>query len=239
MARISTYGIDGKPELGDKIIGTDTGALANLATKNYSLGEIVALFNEKNRLGVADQSIFLFQDDITDGRSIGTISFQSGGGVGTSFGSITTLLISKYVSGGGLRDKFTELFIGKDIILAELNNVNNFGTYRVLDVVQDVTETDFFVVTVQNNQFNGVLSLDAHYIFSEFTNRASTGDLTFVFSQGVPAVQWAVQHNLDKFPSVSVVNNNNIVINGEVTYIDTNNVQLDFSAAFAGKAYLN
>jgi hypothetical protein len=38
MARISSYGIDAKPELADKVIGTDTGK--NNATKNYTLGEI-------------------------------------------------------------------------------------------------------------------------------------------------------------------------------------------------------
>jgi hypothetical protein len=72
-----------------------------------------------------------------------------------------------------------------------------------------------------------------------FVLSADAEDKTFVFTQGAPAVQWTVQHNLNKFPSVSVVNNNNIVINGEVTYIDANNVQLNFSAGFAGKAYLN
>ena len=60
-----------------------------------------------------------------------------------------------------------------------------------------------------------------------------------IFTQGVPATTWNIQHNLGKFPSVSVINNNNIVINGEVTYIDNNNVQLNFSAGFTGKAYLN
>ena len=62
---------------------------------------------------------------------------------------------------------------------------------------------------------------------------------TFIFTQGVAATTWNIQHNLGKFPSVSVVNNNDIVINGEVTYIDNNNVQLNFSAGFSGKAYLN
>ena len=75
MARISTYGIDAKPELSDKVIGTDTAPGADLRTKNYSLGEIIDLFNQSNELGVADQSIFLFQNDISLGRESGTISF--------------------------------------------------------------------------------------------------------------------------------------------------------------------
>jgi len=75
MARISTYGVDAKPELQDKVIGTDTNPGANLRTKNYSLQEIVDLFNQGNSLGVADQTIYRFQSDISEGRDPGTISF--------------------------------------------------------------------------------------------------------------------------------------------------------------------
>jgi hypothetical protein len=64
-------------------------------------------------------------------------------------------------------------------------------------------------------------------------------DKTFEFTQAVAATTWNIQHSLGKFPSVSVTNNNNVVINGEVKYIDNNNVQLNFSAGFSGKAYLN
>jgi hypothetical protein len=64
-------------------------------------------------------------------------------------------------------------------------------------------------------------------------------DSTFTFTQGVSSVTWNIQHNLARFPSVSVVNTNEFVIHGEVEYIDNNNVTLTFSAAFAGKAYLN
>ncbi len=56
MARISTYGIDAKPDLLDKVIGTDT--RSGFLTKNYTLGEIADLINQTNSLGVADQSIF-------------------------------------------------------------------------------------------------------------------------------------------------------------------------------------
>ncbi len=64
-------------------------------------------------------------------------------------------------------------------------------------------------------------------------------DSTFVFTQGVSSTTWNIQHNLGKFPSVSVVNTNDFVIHGEVEYIDSNNVTLTFSAGFTGKAFLN
>jgi hypothetical protein len=62
---------------------------------------------------------------------------------------------------------------------------------------------------------------------------------TWNIQQGVPATTWNIQHNLGKFPSITVIDTGNTVVTGEYTYIDNNNVTLTFSAAFAGKAYLN
>ena len=64
-------------------------------------------------------------------------------------------------------------------------------------------------------------------------------DKTFEFTQGVPSTTWNIQHNLNKFPSITVIDTADTVVTGEYTYIDNNNVTLTFSAGFAGKAYLN
>ena len=81
----------------------------------------------------------------------------------------------------------------------------------------------------------------------KLTKRVELGELTayinsantFTFTQGAPATVWYVQHDLEKFPSVSVINNNNIIVIGQVEYINKNNLTITFSAAFTGKAYLN
>jgi hypothetical protein len=62
---------------------------------------------------------------------------------------------------------------------------------------------------------------------------------TFEFTQGTPSTNWSIQHDMDKFPSVSVVNNNNVLMYGNITYVDKNNLTINFSAGFSGKAYLN
>ena len=62
---------------------------------------------------------------------------------------------------------------------------------------------------------------------------------TFEFAQVTPSTNWTIQHDMDKFPSVSVVNNNNVLMYGDITYIDKNNLIINFSAGFSGKAYLN
>ena len=50
---------------------------------------------------------------------------------------------------------------------------------------------------------------------------------------------WEINHNLDKFPSVSIVDSAGSVVIGDVKHIDQNNVQINFTSGFAGKAYLN
>ena len=185
MARISSYGLDGKPELGDKVVGTDTGAEANLRTKNYSLQEIVDLFNKGNSLAVADQSIFLFQDNLQDGREAGTISFASGGGIGTDFSVVTSILLSKTASGGKVVTNFLQLFNGKDIILAEVGNINNFGQYRVSNIAEYIPDTNFYEVTLFNIAYNGVFSADAHYIFGEFSSPGSLSTPWNIIPDGI------------------------------------------------------
>ena len=241
MARISTYGVDAKPELQDKVLGTDTAAGANLRTKNYSLSEIVDLFNESNSLAIADQSVFKFQSDISKGRDTGTISFTGGGGVGTTFVAATTVLLSKTANGGGSIANFLALFPGKDIILAEVNNINHFGRYTVGTMIDYVADTSFLEVQLTNTASNGAFALDAHYIFSEFQNPDSdAGDLNFTFDQpnGNLAV-WVIEHNLGKNPSITVIDSAGTLVIGEWVYDTLNKLTITFTAGFSGKAFLN
>ncbi len=67
----------------------------------------------------------------------------------------------------------------------------------------------------------------------------SGSDANFVFTQSVPATTWIINHNLDKFCSVNVVSDSNVIKYGNVTYINSNSLTITFSAAFSGKAYLN
>ena len=48
-----------------------------------------------------------------------------------------------------------------------------------------------------------------------------------------------INHNLGKYPSITVIDSGGSEVIGEVEYVDTNNVTLTFSAAFSGKAFLN
>lgn len=61
----------------------------------------------------------------------------------------------------------------------------------------------------------------------------------FVFDQQTASATWVVAHNMGKFPSVSIVDTANDQVEGEVRYNSNNQLTITFTAAVAGKAYLN
>ena len=71
------------------------------------------------------------------------------------------------------------------------------------------------------------------------TTNVYTGDANYVHDQGNASATWIVNHNLNKYCSVTVVDTANTVIIGQVTYNSVNRTTLTFRSAFAGKAYFN
>ena len=62
---------------------------------------------------------------------------------------------------------------------------------------------------------------------------------TYVHDQAIPVTLWSITHHLNRYPSVTVVDSSGRVVLGGVTYINPDVLQLNFSGAFSGKAYLN
>ena len=57
--------------------------------------------------------------------------------------------------------------------------------------------------------------------------------------QAVASNTWTINHNLNKKPSIMVVDSADNVVTGEEKYIDNNSVIIKFNGQFKGKAYLN
>jgi len=240
MARISTYALDAKPDLDDKVLGTDTNPEAGMITKNYSLREMVEMFNQKNAVAVAGQSIFRFQyDDLTIStyeRETGTISFQDGLGVGTNFSAIGQLYISIKNSGNKRILELLQTMVKSRIILCQSDDVNNFGVYFLDSLVQDGI-SDFYIATLAPDleMVNGALKKDKHYAIAEYFR----GDAFEIHNQTQLSDEWSVAHSLDKKPSVTVVDAGDTKIVGKVEYIDNNNLTIKLNTPHIGKAYLN
>jgi len=64
-------------------------------------------------------------------------------------------------------------------------------------------------------------------------------DKSFIFEQGISSDVWEIQHNLDKYPAISIVDTAGNEIIANIQYINRNNVKITMTSAFKGKAYLN
>lgn len=106
---------------------------------------------------------------------------------------------------------------------------------RVLAAGQRV---DDFLETLEGGETGQVWTKDgdtAHWADPQ----GGGGDKTFVFRQQSASAQWSITHDLDKYPSVTVVDSAGTVVTGDVTYEDNSNLTVAFSAPFSGTAYLN
>ena len=248
MAIIYSYPTNTNILATDLVIGSSTkvvnGKNRNV-TKNFEIGSIAEFYNEISAIAVAGQSNFFFQNNIAPGRKNGSISFINGGGTNTLFNNITTLRLSKFATSGNLIIDYINTLVNQAIIIAQCDDLNNFGIYKFISISPVSGQPNFVDIVLESVGAHGSILQDKFYaiaVYPGFVNPdidPNVGDKTFVYTQSVAAETWIIQHDLDKFPSVSVVNNNNVGMYGEVIYIDENNLQIEFSAGFSGKAYMN
>jgi hypothetical protein len=64
-------------------------------------------------------------------------------------------------------------------------------------------------------------------------------DVRYTHNQSVASATWAVTHNLNTRPSVTIVNSEEEVVFAEVEYTSDNAVSISFRTAQSGKAYFN
>lgn len=62
---------------------------------------------------------------------------------------------------------------------------------------------------------------------------------TYIYTQIAPAQIWTIVHNLGRYPPVLIVDSAGTVVLGNITYVSNQEVQVSFTAAFAGKAFIN
>lgn len=66
-----------------------------------------------------------------------------------------------------------------------------------------------------------------------------SGDANLEFNQTPASDVWTITHNLNKYPSVTVVDSAGDECEGSVNHISRNLLTITFSAAFSGRAFLN
>lgn len=100
----------------------------------------------------------------------------------------------------------------------------------------EIIENSIKLVTLQQG--------DSAYLICDGTNwhigeSSSYIPTTYTHNQTVPLDIWTINHNLGRYPSVSIVDSAGTEVKGKIDYIDENNITVSFSSGFSGKAHLN
>ena len=233
MAIINSYPKDIDIQDKDAWIGTDS---YNRQTKQYTAESVANYLNTKGKVSIAGQVNYRFISIPKNGA--GTMAFTAGGGDGTLFSAITEFKISRVDLSGQVVIAYLDFLVNQDILMMSQTDKEAFGHYRIVSYIVDSVNSNFYTLQLAFLAGNGNMFINNYYDIVNFTFGKDT-DKNYVFVQGVPATTWTIQHNLEKFPSITVIDSGNTVVIGQYTYINNNNVTLTFSAAFAGKAYLN
>ena len=235
MAKISTYPLDTNLIGSDYWIGSD--ANSNYATKNFTIDSVAEYMN---RVATQQQALrYVYNNTLPNIQ--GSLMFDPAGANSVPFNGITTFLLNKNELTDSVNDisgYYNQPLGGSDVLITQCDNVSQWAVYRWNNSVQDATYTDFYNIDVTYKSGNGGLTASKDYFISLLTY-AGQNDANFVFTLDGSANQYVINHNLNKYPSVTIVDGNDIEVYATVVFNSLNQVTLTFSSNFTGKAFFN
>jgi len=235
MARINTYSSDTSVQKDDKLLGSNAGG----ATRNFSIEDISTFQANTNAAGIVGQIPYVYHNNSFGGSS----SRQSGSltinttATSTSFSAITTVKVSKFPYGNTSEIvSVIESFLDKGVIIARNDNPNEFGVYTCTAVAQDSSETNFYDLTLTYKNGNGNIQANEFYSILLYSGAQ---DKDHRHNQTSASSTWVINHNLNKYPSVTAFDSAGSQAIGSVVFNSKNQLTITFSASFSGTAYVN
>lgn len=70
-------------------------------------------------------------------------------------------------------------------------------------------------------------------------DKGDTAAASYIHEQSTPATTWYINHNLDFFPAVTVVDSGGNDVVGSISYTNRDNLVITFGVPFGGKAFLS
>ena len=233
MARISTYQQDANITTGDKLLGTDSGG----GTKNFVISNLTSFLSESNTSGTSSSFTFRYKQS---NRGQGDMNFVFSSG--STFANVTAIKVSKYNHNSqNVINKALELLNGKKVIIYDINNRNNYGVFDAANIAVDSNDSNFYDLSLTKTKSNGSISDTTIYGIDLFAG----SDVNFVHHQNSANTTWTINHNLGKFPSVSIKFSSsdevysNVGAFAGVIYTNENSLTINLAAAESGYAYLN
>lgn len=229
MPKIQNIQRDFTIDKNDKLLGSDAGG----PTRNFPIGDIAGFLANKGLVTVAGQSVYQFKLE----RSAASLT---GPNDNSSFSSVTTIKLSEVDGAEHNIQNFLQEYKNKRIILVQVDNKNNYGIYDVESVVEDTDNPNYYDFTLEYHSGNGNLILDKYYILAMYAQ-----DAEYKHNQQLASSTWVINHNLNKFPSVSIKFSGgaqlyiNVGAFAGVTYTNKNSLTINLATELSGYAYLN
>ena len=236
MARINTYPFDLKVNDYDAWVGSDS---INGATKQFTALAVAEYLNTSGKVSISAQMTFKYWTNNPKNTQVPGFGDFYGPAEGSAITGITTMQVSKKDVSGQNVVAFMDYIVGSHILISEQKEISVFGHFLIDSYTINNPDDDFYTLNLTSVAGNGNLTELLYYDFAIFTPSALINDKNFVFSQNVASATWNVQHNLDKFPSCTMVLSTGQQGFGDVTFIDENNLTITFASAETGKAYIN
>jgi hypothetical protein len=118
-----------------------------------------------------------------------------------------------------------------------IDTSQNIDTVVIEQVVESL-QVELAVVDTTTGVFSvngksGHVTIDYPDINTDPVNHVK-----YMHTQNAPSTQWNITHNLGFFPNVTVLDNENRVIEADIQYLNINSVRIVMNVALSGVAYL-
>jgi len=231
MSGIYSYPQKSTPEGSDIVIGT---SVENGQTKNFSVSALSSY--AINTYLSTNSWQFITLDPDPEEMPKGTFSLPNYGGSNSAWSDVTVFRINTSMSNNTQSINYLVELIGLDIRIQDRENLDRYGVYKLNSITN--VESSIYELNLSYLKSSGTL-FNLRYYGIQNDTASIVSDKNFVFTQSTAAIQWNVQHNLNKFASVTMVLSTGQKGYGDVTYIDENNLTITFASAESGKAYIN
>jgi hypothetical protein len=230
MARINSYPRDLSIGGSEVLLGSDTDG----STKTFSINDLKDFLISK---GVSGTVGYQFDNTISDSE-LGSGGFKADS---TTFSSVTRITIHNSYIGGKDVTNYLNTFAGQEVLIYNIKDRNNFARYVFSGTFTDnPNNPNLKNVDVTYRSSNGDFVGGEFYAFG-FEGK----DRHYTHYQINASASWVINHNMNKFPSVSIKfsSSDSIYTNvgalAGVIYTDKNNLTINLVSSESGYAYLN
>jgi hypothetical protein len=237
MAKISTYPLDTHLIGTDYWIGSD--ANSNYATKNFTIDSVAEYMN---RVATQQQALrFKYTNTIpyTDGSFYGADGATAAPTV--AYNSITGFTLNKFELtnlGIDISSFYSNPLGGSEVLITQCDDVSRWAVFSWISSTQNAQNNSFYDIVVAYKGGNNGLIANKDYFISLLTY-AGANDANFLYTLDGSTNVYAIDHNLNKYPAVTIFDANNAEVETQIVFNSLNRATLTFSLPFTGKASFN